>query len=76
VFDILNNNSFFVKLFDISLDSIKNKFCHLQGCSDREILVLLKRVGQVCLILCTRVNLVDSGQFMDKNNYGIALKLN
>jgi len=44
-------------------------------CSSREILVPLKRVGQTCPKLYTRVNLVDFGQRNDKNDYYYNFKI-
>jgi hypothetical protein len=58
-----------VKLFGVTLDSTKINFCFIQGCFSEEIFVSLKEVGQASPIICTRVNLVDSGQCKDKNNY-------
>jgi hypothetical protein len=41
---MLNNNG--LKLFDVSLNSTKINFYHVQSCSSKEIFAPLKGVGQ------------------------------
>jgi hypothetical protein len=44
-----------MNLFGAYLDCIKVNFYPVQGYSSGEMFVPLKRVGQACLTLCTRV---------------------
>ena len=52
----LNMIIFLKKLFYVSLDSTKIIFCPIQGCFSGESFVLLKGVGQACLVLYIRAN--------------------
>jgi len=49
-------DNLFVKLFSVSLDSTKISFCSIQDCSSGEIFAPLKKIGQACQILYTKVN--------------------
>lgn len=73
---MLNTNGldkiiFFVKLFVVFLYSTKNNFFPIQDCSSEEIFVSLR---QACSILYTRINLVDLGQCIDKNDCNHSFK--
>jgi len=62
VFGMLDNDGqdmiiFFVMLFSAPLDNIKINFCFVQGFSNGEIFVPIKKIRQACPMLYTRVNL-------------------
>ena len=57
-----------MRFFYAPLDSTKINFYLVQGCSNREIFVSLKGIGQAYSLLYIRVNLVDPSQYKNKNS--------
>jgi len=66
--DGLGETNFLWGFFCAHLDSTKINFYLVQGCSNKEIFVSLKGEGQAYSLLYIRVNLIDLGQYKNKNS--------